>query len=191
MDCDKALQLNPDSAMPYKWRGKAYRWVACVIRSSACFIVSFAFLIMSSACVIDNEVGVYVVALRYLALKGPPMGILTTTIIITKKLRQQHHAENNTQTTTPPTTTTTPPQRLLGRWEESYRDLSKSCQLDYDDDANDARREVESKVTIFNLPSFSLPTSSFLSSSSSFFSFSSFSSSFLFSSFSSSFSYQI
>lgn len=36
--------------------------------------------------------------------------------------------------------------RLLGKWEESYRDLSKCCQLDYDDDANEARREVEPKV---------------------------------------------
>ena len=38
--------------------------------------------------------------------------------------------------------------RLLGHWEESFRDLSKSCQLDYDDDANEARREVEPRVSL-------------------------------------------
>ena len=36
--------------------------------------------------------------------------------------------------------------RLLGHWEEAYRDLSKSCQLDYDDDANQALHEVEPRV---------------------------------------------
>lgn len=25
-DCDKAIELNPDSAQPYRWRGKAYRF---------------------------------------------------------------------------------------------------------------------------------------------------------------------
>lgn len=24
-DCDRAIQINPDSAQPYKWRGKAHR----------------------------------------------------------------------------------------------------------------------------------------------------------------------
>ena len=24
-DCEKAVELNPDSAQPYKWRGKAHR----------------------------------------------------------------------------------------------------------------------------------------------------------------------
>jgi len=24
-DCDKAIKMNPDSAQPYKWRGKAHR----------------------------------------------------------------------------------------------------------------------------------------------------------------------
>jgi len=24
-DCDKAIEMNPDSAQPYKWRGKAHR----------------------------------------------------------------------------------------------------------------------------------------------------------------------
>ena len=37
--------------------------------------------------------------------------------------------------------------RLLGHWEESFRDLSKSCQLDYDDDANQAMHEVEPRVS--------------------------------------------
>ena len=36
--------------------------------------------------------------------------------------------------------------RLLGHWEEAFRDLSKSCQLDYDDDANEVLHEVEPKV---------------------------------------------
>jgi hypothetical protein len=31
--------------------------------------------------------------------------------------------------------------------EESFRDLSKSCQLDYDDDANQAMHEVEPRVS--------------------------------------------
>lgn len=48
-DCDRAIQINPDSAPPYKWRGKAHR--------------------------------------------------------------------------------------LLGQWEEAYRDLQTSCKLDYDDNA--------------------------------------------------------
>lgn len=26
-DCDRAIHINPDSAQPYKWRGKAHRWV--------------------------------------------------------------------------------------------------------------------------------------------------------------------
>ena len=26
-DCDKAIEMNPDSAQPYKWRGKAHRLV--------------------------------------------------------------------------------------------------------------------------------------------------------------------
>ena len=36
--------------------------------------------------------------------------------------------------------------RLLGHWEEAFLDLSKSCQLDYDDDANQVLHEVEPKV---------------------------------------------
>lgn len=24
-DCDRAIKINPDSAQPYKWRGKAHR----------------------------------------------------------------------------------------------------------------------------------------------------------------------
>jgi len=36
--------------------------------------------------------------------------------------------------------------RLLGHWEEAFHDLSKSCQLDYDDDANQALHEVEPRV---------------------------------------------
>lgn len=24
-DCDRAIEINPDSAQPYKWRGKAHR----------------------------------------------------------------------------------------------------------------------------------------------------------------------
>ena len=24
-DCDKAISINKDTALPYKWRGKAYR----------------------------------------------------------------------------------------------------------------------------------------------------------------------
>lgn len=59
-DCDKAIEMNPDSAQPYKWRGKAHR--------------------------------------------------------------------------------------LLGHWEEAFHDLSKSCQLDYDDDANQALHEVEPRA---------------------------------------------
>jgi len=32
-DCNKAIELNPDSAQPYKWRGKAHRSVtSCVWR---------------------------------------------------------------------------------------------------------------------------------------------------------------
>jgi len=42
--------------------------------------------------------------------------------------------------------------RLLGHWEEAYRDLSKSCQLDYDDDANEALHDVEPKVCAVTLP---------------------------------------
>lgn len=26
-DCEKALEINKDSAQPYKWRGRAYRFV--------------------------------------------------------------------------------------------------------------------------------------------------------------------
>jgi len=36
--------------------------------------------------------------------------------------------------------------RLLGHWEEAFHDLSKCCQLDYDDDANQALHEVEPRV---------------------------------------------
>jgi len=36
--------------------------------------------------------------------------------------------------------------RLLGHWVEAFHDLSKSCQLDYDDDANQAMHEVEPRV---------------------------------------------
>lgn len=35
---------------------------------------------------------------------------------------------------------------MLGHWEEAFCDLSKSCQLDYDDDANQALHEVEPRV---------------------------------------------
>lgn len=59
-DCDKAISMNPDSAQPYKWRGKAYR--------------------------------------------------------------------------------------LLGHWEESFRDLSTSCKLDYSDDTNEMMKEVEPRA---------------------------------------------
>ncbi|CAH1776309.1 unnamed protein product [Owenia fusiformis] len=55
-DCDKAILLNPDSAPPHKWKGKA--------------------------------------------------------------------------------------NRLLGKWEEAAKDLSKACQLDYDDDANEMLKEI-------------------------------------------------
>lgn len=27
-DCDRAISINPDSAQPYKWRGKAHRYVS-------------------------------------------------------------------------------------------------------------------------------------------------------------------
>jgi len=27
-DCDKAIEMNPDSAQSYKWRGKAHRSVS-------------------------------------------------------------------------------------------------------------------------------------------------------------------
>jgi len=37
-------------------------------------------------------------------------------------------------------------RRLLGHWEEAFHDLSKCCQLDYDDDANEVLHEVEPKV---------------------------------------------
>ena len=42
-DCDQAIQINPDSAQSYKWRGKAYRSVApslCVCYGAT--IISFA-----------------------------------------------------------------------------------------------------------------------------------------------------
>lgn len=26
-DCDRAISINPDSAQPYKWRGKAHRYI--------------------------------------------------------------------------------------------------------------------------------------------------------------------
>lgn len=35
---------------------------------------------------------------------------------------------------------------MLGHWVEAFHDLSKSCQLDYDDDANQAMHEVEPRV---------------------------------------------
>jgi len=38
--------------------------------------------------------------------------------------------------------------RLLGHWEEAFHDLSKCCQLDYDDDANQALHEVEPRVCV-------------------------------------------
>lgn len=41
-DCDRAIQINPDSAQPYKWRGKAHRYfsilqifVMCEIKHTA------------------------------------------------------------------------------------------------------------------------------------------------------------
>lgn len=27
-DCDRAISINPDSAQPYKWRGKAHRYIS-------------------------------------------------------------------------------------------------------------------------------------------------------------------
>ncbi|VDP45583.1 unnamed protein product [Soboliphyme baturini] len=60
LDCDKAVKINPDSALPYKFRGRAHR--------------------------------------------------------------------------------------LLGNYEESFRDLSTACKLDYDDECNEWMKEVEVNV---------------------------------------------
>ena len=40
--------------------------------------------------------------------------------------------------------------RLLGHWEEAFHDLSKCCQLDYDEDANQALHEVEPRVCAYH-----------------------------------------
>merc|ERR1711973_238669 len=56
-DCNKAIQINPDSAQPYKWRGRAHR--------------------------------------------------------------------------------------LLGHWEQAFKDLGQACKLDYDEQTNEWLKEVE------------------------------------------------
>jgi len=37
-DCDKAIEMNPDSAQPYKWRGKAHRLVVTEKNFALCAI---------------------------------------------------------------------------------------------------------------------------------------------------------
>lgn len=37
--------------------------------------------------------------------------------------------------------------RLLGHWEEAYKDLATACKLDYDDMANEWMKEAEPNVS--------------------------------------------
>lgn len=37
--------------------------------------------------------------------------------------------------------------RLLGHWEAAYKDLSRACALDYDDEANEMMKEVQGNVS--------------------------------------------
>lgn len=34
-------------------------------------------------------------------------------------------------------------RKMLGQWEESYKDLGKACQIDFDDDANEMMKQVK------------------------------------------------
>ena len=36
--------------------------------------------------------------------------------------------------------------RLLGHWEDAYKDLTQACKLDYDEQANEMLKEVTPRV---------------------------------------------
>ncbi|KAG8006391.1 Hsc70-interacting protein [Nibea albiflora] len=57
-DCDRAISINPDSAQPYKWRGKAHRYISIpeiIHREDSCEGKHLSTRDLATACKLDYD----------------------------------------------------------------------------------------------------------------------------------------